>query len=101
MRNSVDYLNEENQAKLMGFAIEAAIIFFFENFVNTFGGKKYLQCSGGPIGAWLTMAVSRLVMQQWNEDFDKVLDKSRIEEIMCGLYVDNGRSFLRIKSCLQ
>ena len=26
----------------MGFAIEAAIIFFFENFVNTFGGKKYL-----------------------------------------------------------
>ena len=80
----------------MGFAIEAAIRFFFENFVYTFGGKKYVQCSGGPIGARLTMAVARLVMQQWKDDFDEILKKSNIIEIMSGLYVDDGRNFIKM-----
>ena len=91
-----ELLTEGTKAKLMGFAIEAAIIFFFNNFVYTFGGKKYIQCGGGPIGARLTMAVARLVMQQWKDDFNDILTVSNIEEIMSGLYVDDGRSFVKL-----
>ena len=51
---------------------------------------------GGPIGARLTMAVARLVMEQWKNEFDEILKMSSIEELMCGLYVDDGRSFIRL-----
>ena len=92
----LDNLTAEVKAELMGYAIEAAMRFLFENFVYTFGGKKYVQCSGGPIGARLTMAVARLVMQQWKDDFDEILKKSNIIEIMSGLYVDDGRNFIKM-----
>ena len=49
--------------QLMGAALEIAVQFFFKNFTYSFGGKVYVQTSGGPIGARLTMCVARLVMQ--------------------------------------
>ena len=97
-RFPTEYLTDSTKAKLMGFAMEAAIIFFFNNFVYTFGGRKYVQCGGGPIGARLTMAVARLVMQQWKEEYDKILENSKVEELMSGLYVDDGRSFTKLLS---
>ena len=84
----MEYIDRGIQAKLMGLAMEAAIVFFFGNFVYTFAGKKYLQRGGGPIGARLTMAVARIVKEQWKNDFD--------DNLMCGLYVDDGRSFMRL-----
>ena len=35
-------------------------------------------------------------MQQWKDDFDIILERSNIIEIMCGLYVDDGRNFIKI-----
>ena len=49
---------------MLGLAMERAVIFFFNHFTYTFGGEIYLQTSGGPIGARLTMVVARLVMQE-------------------------------------
>ena len=92
----IEYLSESQKSKLLGLAIEQAIIFFFKNFTYTFGGRIYIQDSGGPIGARLTMAVARLVMQEWKEGFDMILEKSNIEDIMSGLYVDDGRGVQRI-----
>ena len=42
----------------MGAAIEIATVFFFKNFVYTFGGKLYVQMSGGSIGTRLTMCAA-------------------------------------------
>ena len=42
-----DVFSDSVKAKLMGLAIECAIIFFFENFSYTFGGKLFLQDGGG------------------------------------------------------
>ena len=50
---------------------------------------------GGPIGARLTMAVARLVMQSWKDNYDKILDRSQIDQLLSGLYVDDGRNLHR------
>ena len=41
------------------------------------------------------MAVAKLVMQCWKEDYDKILENSGIDELLSGLYVDDGRSYHR------
>ena len=81
--------------KLAAIALEIVIKFFFENFVYTFGGEFYKQDYGGPIGARLTMAVSRLVMQSWYEEYRKILNVSNVRELLGGIYVDDGRAIVR------
>ena len=79
----------------MALAIECGVYFFFKNFTYTFAGEKFLQMFGGPIGARLTMAVARLVMQEWKDTYDKILEASKIEELLSALYVDDGRTMHR------
>ena len=80
----------------MAIMLEISVSFFFDNFIYTFGGKEYLQCSGGPIGARLTMCISRLMMQDWWEKFVEILDDSKIDYKMSALYVDDGRIVIEI-----
>ena len=48
----------------------------FENFCYTFAGNTYIQMSGGPIGARVTMAAARIVMQAWSVKYQDILIKS-------------------------
>ena len=41
------------------------------------------------------MAVAKLVMQEWKDMFDKILESSDIKEYLSGLYVDDGRTYQR------
>ena len=91
----IDVIGKRTKAKLMAFAMQKAVHFFFKNFMYHFGGETYLQMDGGPIGARLTMAIARLVMQQWKEDYNLILEKSKITEYLSALYVDDGRSLQR------
>ena len=47
---------------LMSILLEISTRFFFENFIYTFGNQAFLQSTGGPIGARLTMCIARLTM---------------------------------------
>ena len=49
--------------ELMSVLLEISVRFFFEHFVYTFGNVTFVQSSGGPIGAHLTMCIARLTMQ--------------------------------------
>jgi len=91
----MEFLPRQIKKLLMGLAMEVAVAFIFQNFVYTFGGRKYLQLHGGPIGARITMAVARLVMQNWKDEFNIILQNSGIEELLHGLYVDDGRALHR------
>ena len=51
--------------EIVGRCLEIALRFIFGNFTYNFGGKIYLQKEGGPIGNRLTMACSRIIMQDW------------------------------------
>ena len=82
--NAIECLNREMMAELMGLAMELAVVFFFENFTYTFGGNVYRQARGGPIGARLTMAVARIVMQDWKESYDEIIrDKRDFKWFIC------------------
>ena len=87
-----------NQVKriLMGLAMEIAVNFFFLNFTYTFGGNIFVQMFGGPIGARITMAVAKLVLQEWKDEYNNILAKSDITEYLSGLYIDDGRSHQRL-----
>ena len=45
----------------------------FENFTYNFGGRIYLHKDGGPIGNRLTIACSRVIMQDWGEKYLEIL----------------------------
>jgi hypothetical protein len=55
------------------------------------GGEIFLQSEGGPIGARLTMACSRLVMQDWAEGYRGTLDRSGVTTYSQDGYVDDVR----------
>ena len=63
----------------------------FENFIYKFRGKLYRQGSGGPIGARVAMAASRLVLIDWGEDYSSALRRSRMEIGLLSGYVDDIR----------
>ena len=90
---------KEEISTLMAILLEISVAFFFDNFVYTFGGKNILQCGGGPIGACLTMCISRLTMQDWWEQFVKIIDDSGIKQLMNALYVDDGRLVIELLKC--
>ena len=87
-------IKEDDIRNLLAVSIEVAIKFFFKHFVYNFGGQNYLQEDGGPIGARLTMAVARLVLQDWSEQFGQILKSCKIVELLKGIYVDDGRNVL-------
>ena len=82
---------EQEKKKLHGIVIEIVIRTLFDNFVYTFGGENYLQLEGGPIGCRITMAVSRLVMQDWAVHYRLILERSALTIWLYGGYVDDGR----------
>ena len=88
--------NPNETRLLLSLALQIAVLFFFENFVYTFGGECFVQCGGGTIGARLTMALARLVMQSWSEEFTRILRDNMIGEHLRGIYVDDGRNVLDI-----
>ena len=56
-----------------------------------FGGETFLQMEGGPIGSRVTMAASRLVMQEWSEGYLDILERSGMRVDVLKGYVDDGR----------
>ena len=89
-------INNSILKKLMGIGLGIAVKFLFENFIYTFGGKYFLQKKGAPIGARITMCVSHIVMQDWRDEYEVILEASKIESLMKGLYVDDGRDLIEM-----
>ena len=78
---------ELEKRRLHGIVVEIVIRTLFENFVYTFGGKNYLQLEGGPIGCRITMAVSRLVMQEWADQYRVILERASLNIWLYGMVV--------------
>ena len=81
---------------LMSILLVISVVFFFNHFVYTVGNEKYLQSKGGPIGARLTMCISRLFMQEWWDKFCTYIENAGLEIYLRAIYVDDGRLILEI-----
>ena len=58
---------EKEKQDLFGIMMEIGVRVLWTHFCYTFGNKIYKQQSGGPIGARITMACSRIRMYDWVE----------------------------------
>ena len=54
--------SEDMKRKMLARMVEIGVRTLFTHFCYSFGGENYLQMSGGPIGARVTMAAARIVM---------------------------------------
>ena len=86
-----DKATDEQIRDIMSRCAEIAVRTIFENFTYNFGGVKYLQSKGGPIGARITMACARLVMQNWGVKFSCIMLKADLKITLFKSYVDDVR----------
>ena len=77
--------------KMIAMTLQLAVKACWELQVHQFGGKKYLQNKGGPIGMRITMACSRVVMIMWGREAVKRLRDSGMSVWLAKIYVDDGR----------
>ena len=82
---------EKQKRILISRAVEIGVKVLFQNFIYKFNNKLYQQVSGGPIGARITMGAARLVVNDWGEEYTKILLRSEIRIHLRALYVDDVR----------
>ena len=75
--------------RLMACCLGIAAQLIFSTHTYTFGGKKYLQADGGPIGLRFTTAVARIRMAAWARAFGAKLNKNNIKPVIAMGYVDD------------
>ena len=91
-------LTKEEIREIVARCAEIGTRIIFENFCYKFGGEIFRQEEGGPIGARVTMAAARLVMQSWSEGYLQILKNAGlIVDLLTG-YVDDVR---QASSCLR
>ena len=69
-----------------------AILTCMSHHVYTFGGKLYLQQSGGPIGLRFTACLASAIMKIWDEAWLDLLEKNKMTPIIYKRYVDDSRN---------
>ena len=87
-------LAEEEKKPIVAEVIKIMIEILFKNHLYTFGGKRYRQKKGGPIGLRATCAIARLVICAWDRKWKELITKNNItleEDIR---YMDDGRIIL-------
>ena len=85
---------EAEKKMLVAACLEVGVRTSFRNSVYQFGGRYYLQTTGGPIGARITMAVARIVMYDWGRRLRKILNEAEIKIWMDSVYLDDYRALM-------
>ena len=89
-------LTKEDLKILMAIMLEISVKFFLITSFICLKERNFCNVGGGGIEARLTMCNSRLTMQDWWEDFIKILEKSNLKYLLSALYVDDGRIVMEL-----
>ena len=87
-------LTEEDKRGLLENVIKVATRTMFEKHFYSFGGKKFNQKGGGPIGLRGTCAVARLIMQIFDVKWGAALERAGLTVHLMSRYMDDCRTFL-------
>jgi hypothetical protein len=87
---------KEERRILFGKTCDKGVKVLLDNFIYSWDKKTYLQKSGGPIGARVTMAASRLVMYNWGLEYTQILIRSDLDLRLFGIYLDDVRQGNRL-----
>ena len=86
-------LRRDEKRLLIATVLELAAMFthhFYE-----FGGRRYRQMEGGPIGLRGTCTLARLVMQVYDRRWMSTVEEGGISMKLYMRYMDDGRKFLQ------
>ena len=89
---NIEITNQENK-KIIARVVEIAVRALFENHAYRFGNEYFHQKEGGSIGDRWTGAAAEVVMQDWANNYQKILDDSGVSTLLLAGYVDDGRQF--------
>ena len=81
---------------MIAVALEIGVYASFSLHNYTFGGSNFRQKKGGPIGARLAMAVSRVIMEIWRRLVRYRLQAAGVRIYLEGGYVDEMRHLLSL-----
>ena len=84
-------LEEWEIRELVGTVVEIMTRTLFAKHYYTFGGIKYHQLGGGPIGLRATCAVARVAMQLFDIAWKRRLEEARITTQLLARYMDDAR----------
>ena len=87
--NPPENLDEVQKRRLLATAVGIAVRTVFEHHTYSFGGIRYRQVLGGPIGLRLTSLVARIVMDSWAAGFLSKLDINGFKVWAFIKYVDD------------
>ena len=79
----------------MATVIELAPEAMFSNHFYGFGGLKFRQMEGEPIGLRGTCTIARLIMQIFDKKWTNLVEKEGIELTLYMRYMDDGRKLLQ------
>ena len=82
---------EEEVKVMIGAVAEIGVRILWENYCYDFGGNTHLQSRGGPIGQRPTMAAARIIMNDFFEEYEKILRGANLLITLLKVYVDDGR----------
>ena len=87
--------NGLEKRKLVGILLGWLVKFVMNNFLYTFGGKDRKQTDGAPIGDILSQAAARMVGNEFDDIFLKMLETLEIKNELYDRYVDDIQTMTR------
>ena len=90
-------LEEWEIRELVGTVVEIMVTALFKKHFYSFGGEKYCQTKGGPIGLRATCAVARVAMQLFDINWRRRLDGILVS--LLARYMDDARALLHPIKC--
>ena len=81
---------EEDVKTMISVVAEIGVCVLWDNYCYDFGGETHLQDKGGPIGQRPTMAAARIVMNDFFEEYERILRREKLLITMLKVYVDDG-----------
>ena len=87
---------EEEIRMMIAVVAEIGVRILWENYCYDFGGETHIQAEGGPIGQRPTMAAARIVMNDFFEEYERILKGADLRITLLKVYVDDGRQVTSI-----
>ena len=87
-------LTPEDKQEIIGTVLSIATTALFHHHYYSFGGRKYKQMGGGPIGLRGTCALARLIMQIFDVKWEQRLKELSIRIWLYCRYINDGRAAL-------
>ena len=86
-------ISSQDRRKIIARVVEVAVRALFQNHAYRFGNEYYHQKEGSSIGDRWSGAAAEVVMQDWANQYQKILENSGVSILLLAGYVDDGRQY--------